>query len=100
MTMAPPLPYLRVLGSPALCGPDGETIPFRTRKHFALLIYLALEPQLHRRETLVALLSTTSEARHSLSTGLSVLRAKLAVRQSRTTRPSGLELWDLRERIL
>src|SRR6478735_7057006 len=89
MTMAPPLPYLRVLGSPALCGPDGETIPFRTRKHFALLIYLALEPQLHRREKLAALLwprATTSEARHSLSTGLSVLRAKLGREAIETTR--------------
>jgi DNA-binding SARP family transcriptional activator/tetratricopeptide (TPR) repeat protein len=89
MTMAPPLPYLRVLGTPALCGPDGETIPFRTRKHFALLIYLALEPQLHRREKLAALLwprATTSEARHSLSTGLSVLRAKLGREAIETTR--------------
>jgi hypothetical protein len=68
---------LRVLGSPALHGPDGEAVTFRTKKHFALLIYLALEPQLHRREKLGALLwpgATTSEARHSLATGLSVLR--------------------------
>jgi DNA-binding SARP family transcriptional activator/tetratricopeptide (TPR) repeat protein len=71
---------LQVLGSPALHGPDGEAVTFRTKKHFALLIYLALEPQLHRREKLGALLwpgATTSEARHSLATGLSVLRGKL-----------------------
>ena len=41
-------PTLRVLGVPALHGPDGEPIAFRTRKHFALLIYLALEPLLDK----------------------------------------------------
>ena len=41
-------PTLRVLGVPALHGPDGEPITFRTRKHFALLIYLALEPLLDK----------------------------------------------------
>lgn len=73
-------PSLRVLGVPALHGPDGEPITFRTRKHFALLIFLALEPQVHRRDKLGALLwpsATAAEARHSLATGLSVLRAKL-----------------------
>ena len=84
-----PLPALRVLGVPALHGPDGEPVTFRTRKHFALLIYLALEPQAHRREKLGALLwpkATTSEARHSLATGLSVLRAKLGKECVETTR--------------
>jgi DNA-binding SARP family transcriptional activator/tetratricopeptide (TPR) repeat protein len=87
--MAPPLPYLRVLGTPVLFGPDGETIVFRTRKHFALLIYLALEPQAHRREKLAALLwprVTMGEARHSLSTALSVLRARLGAERIETNR--------------
>lgn len=87
--MSEPLPTLRVLGTPTLVGPDGEPINFRTRKHFALLIYLALEPQLHRREKLGALLwpgATTSEARHSLATGLSVLRAKLGRDKVETAR--------------
>lgn len=78
--MSRPPFVLQVLGSPALHGPDGEPVTFRTKKHFALLIYLALEPRLHRREKLGALLwpgATTSEARHSLATGLSVLRGKL-----------------------
>lgn len=95
------LPTLRVLGTPVLLGPDGEPINFRTRKHFALLIYLALEPQAHRREKLGALLwpgATTSEARHSLATGLSVLRAKLGRDKVETDRetarlvPGGLEI--------
>lgn len=99
--MTPPLPILRVLGTPALHGPDGEPITFRTRKHFALLIYLALEPHTHRREKLAALLwprATTSEARHSLSTALSVLRARLGADKIETTRdtarllPSTIEL--------
>jgi DNA-binding SARP family transcriptional activator/tetratricopeptide (TPR) repeat protein len=82
-------PTLRVLGVPALHGPDGEPITFRTRKHFALLIYLALEPSVHRREKLGALLwprATTAEARHSLATGLSVLRARLGRERIETTR--------------
>ena len=99
--MPSPRPALRVLGVPALVGPDGEPITFRTRKHFALLIYLALEPQVHRREKLGALLwpgASTSEARHSLATGLSVLRAKLGRERIETTRdtarlvPGTLEL--------
>ena len=87
--MSSPPPSLRVFGVPALHGPDGEPITFRTRKHFALLIYLALEPQVHRREKLGALLwpgASTSEARHSLATGLSVLRAKLGRAAVETTR--------------
>lgn len=82
-------PSLRVLGPPALHGPDGEPIPFRVRKHFALLIFLALEPTTHRRDKLAALLwpkATTSEARHSLATGLSVLRAKLGRERLETSR--------------
>jgi DNA-binding SARP family transcriptional activator/tetratricopeptide (TPR) repeat protein len=99
--MTPLPPTLRVLGVPALHGPDGEPITFRTRKHFALLIYLALEPQTHRREKLGALLwprATTGEARHSLATGLSVLRARLGRERLETDRdtvrlvPGALEI--------
>jgi DNA-binding SARP family transcriptional activator/tetratricopeptide (TPR) repeat protein len=94
-------PSLRVLGVPALHGPDGEPITFRTRKHFALLVYMALEPAVHRREKLGALLwprATTAEARHSLATGLSVLRARLGRERVETTRdtarlvPGSLEI--------
>jgi DNA-binding SARP family transcriptional activator/tetratricopeptide (TPR) repeat protein len=94
-------PTLRVLGPPALHGPDGEPIAFRTRKHFALLIYMALEPGVHRRDKLGALLwprATTAEARHSLATGLSVLRARLGRERVETTRdtarlvPGALEI--------
>ena len=36
------LPYhLQTLGTATLVGPDGDVIRLRTRKHFALLIYLA-----------------------------------------------------------
>ncbi len=63
---------------------------FRTRKHLALLVYLAVEYRVaHRRERLVELLwpaATPGEGRHSLSTALSVLRAKLgraAIKSSR-----------------
>ena len=99
--MTAPSPTLRVLGVPALHGPDGEPITFRTRKHFALLIYLALEPAAHRREKLGALLwpsATTAESRHSLATGLSVLRARLGKERIETTRdtarlvPGSLEI--------
>ena len=34
---------LKLLGVPQLLDPDGGVVLFRTRKHFALLIYLALE---------------------------------------------------------
>ena len=76
------LPYaLRTLGPPALVGPDGTPVRIRTRKHLALLAYLAIEPR-HpvRRDFLTELLwprSPMAEARHSLATALSVLRGTL-----------------------
>ena len=84
-------PYtLRCLGRPALIGPDGRPVRFRTRKHLALLVYLAVESRVaHRRDRLVDLLwpnASHGEGRHSLSTALSVLRAKLgrpAIKSSR-----------------
>ncbi|HSM16408.1 MAG TPA: AAA family ATPase [Gemmatimonadales bacterium] len=78
------------LGRPALIGPDGRAVRFRTRKHLALLVYLAVESRAaHRRDRLVDLLwpnASHGEGRHSLSTALSVLRAKLgrpAIKSSR-----------------
>lgn len=87
------LPYrLTCLGHPELRGPDGDPLRFRTRKHLALLIYLALHPgQPHRRDRLATLLwadADMEEARHSLATALSVLRGRLgadAIDASRDT---------------
>ena len=80
----PPRYFLRCLGSPELRAPGGEPIRFRTRKHLALLVYLAVEPrQPHRRERLADLLwpdASPSEGRHSLATALSVIRGKLGPR--------------------
>jgi DNA-binding SARP family transcriptional activator/tetratricopeptide (TPR) repeat protein len=78
--------YLRCLGQPALFAPTGELIRFRTKKHLALLIYLAVENRSHRRDRLAELLwpkVSPAEARHSLATALSTLRPRLG--------PDGLE---------
>jgi DNA-binding SARP family transcriptional activator len=76
-----PRRYLRCLGQPALFGPAGEPIRFRTRKHLALLVYLAMEGRVrHRRDRLAELLwpsTSLGESRHSLATALSVLRPRL-----------------------
>lgn len=86
----PPRYFLRCLGSPELRGPTGEPIRIRTRKHLALLIYLAVEPrQHHRRDRLADLLwpkSSLAEARHSLATALSMIRGKLGPRSYESTR--------------
>lgn len=74
--------YLRCLGQPALFAPTGELIRFRTKKHLALLIYIAVEDRSHRRDRLAELLwpkVSPSEARHSLATCLSTLRPRLGV---------------------
>lgn len=76
------LPYhLICLGHPELRGPNGDPVRFRTRKHLALVVYLALHPgQRHRRDRLATLLWSDAgmeEARHSLATALSVLRGRL-----------------------
>lgn len=74
-------PFLRCLGQPALLSPMGEPIRFRTKKHLGLLVYLAVEPsKAHRRDRLAELFwpnVAMPEARHSLATGLSVLRPRL-----------------------
>jgi DNA-binding SARP family transcriptional activator/tetratricopeptide (TPR) repeat protein len=74
--------FLTCLGPPVLrTGPDADPIRFRTRKHFALLIYLAVEPGIpHRRDRLATVLwgeADVDEARHSLATALSMIRGKL-----------------------
>ena len=83
-------PYLRCLGQPALLSPAGEPVRFRTRKHLALLIYLAVEPpKYHRRDRLAELLwpnVAIAEARHSLATALSILRPRLGTGLLEATR--------------
>jgi DNA-binding SARP family transcriptional activator/tetratricopeptide (TPR) repeat protein len=82
--------FLRTLGVPALFAPNGDPIRFRVKKHVALLVYLAVEQRnAHRRDHLVNLLwprASAADGRHSLSTALSVLRAKLGRAAVETTR--------------
>ena len=72
---------LRTLGSPILYSPGGQPVRFRTRKHFALLIRLAVEPgRPHTRDQLIELLWPSSPAhhgRHSLAQAVTVLRGLL-----------------------
>jgi hypothetical protein len=83
-------PFLRCLGPPALFSPSGEPVRFRTKKHIALLVYLAVEPaKPHRRDRLAELLwpsVATAEARHSLATALSMLRPRLGPDALQTNR--------------
>ena len=85
-----PRRYLRCLGQPALFAATGELIRFRTKKHLALLVYLAIEAdQQHRRDRLAELLwpkVSLAEARHSLATALSVLRPRVGADGLRATR--------------
>ena len=73
---------LRCLGGPSLLSASGEQVHFRTRKHLALLVRLALEPgKRFTRDYLTDLLwpSVASRlANHSLAQGLSVIKAKVA----------------------
>ncbi|HYU46587.1 MAG TPA: AAA family ATPase [Terriglobales bacterium] len=73
---------LHSLGGPALFAVAGEQVRFRTRKHFALLVRLALEPgKQFTRDYLADLLWPEAPARHanhSLAQGLSVIKAKIA----------------------
>lgn len=90
LKLMPPRHFLRCLGSPELRAPGGEPIRFRTKKHLALLVYLAVESrQPQRRERLADLLwpeASPSEGRHSLATALSVIRGKLGPRTFESTR--------------
>ncbi|MFL5516057.1 MAG: ATP-binding protein, partial [Gemmatimonadales bacterium] len=85
-----PRRYLRCLGQPALFAETGELVRFRTKKHLALLVFLAVEAdQQHRRDRLAELLwprVSLAEARHSLATALSVLRSRVGADGLRATR--------------
>jgi DNA-binding SARP family transcriptional activator/tetratricopeptide (TPR) repeat protein len=78
--LAPPF-TLRTLGVPLLLAAGDEPVRFRTRKHFALLIRLAVEPERPlTRDHLIELLwgsAPEHHGRHSLAQAVSVLRAKL-----------------------
>jgi DNA-binding SARP family transcriptional activator/tetratricopeptide (TPR) repeat protein len=73
--------FLRCLGGPALFAPNGDPIRFRTKKHLALLVFLAIDKgKAHRRDRLAEFLwphAQLAEARHSLATGLSILRTRV-----------------------
>jgi DNA-binding SARP family transcriptional activator/tetratricopeptide (TPR) repeat protein len=94
--------YLRCLGQPVLLSPAGEPVRFRTKKHLALLVYLAVEPpRHHRRDRLAELLWPnvgTAEGRHSLATALSVIRPRVGPNVLETNReqvllaPEGIHL--------
>ena len=74
-------PYLKCLGQPALFSSAGEPTRIRTKKHLALLVYLAVEGRrTHRRDRLAELFwpdVPSPQARHSLATALSILRPRL-----------------------
>ena len=78
--MAPHL-HLLTLGAPLLLTQAGEQVRFRTRKHFALLIRLAVEAgRKLTREYLMDLLwpdVAAPRARHSLAQALTVLKEKI-----------------------
>jgi len=78
--LAPQL-HLLSLGAPLLLTEAGDQIRFRTRKHFALLIRLAVEAgRKFTRDYLMDLLwpdVPAVRARHSLAQALTVLRAKV-----------------------
>ena len=73
---------LNCFGGPSLLSASGEQVRFRTRKHFALLVRLALEPgKRFTRDYLTDLLWPNAAPRlgnHSLAQGLSVIKAKVA----------------------
>ncbi len=72
---------LSTLGPPNLIRLPGEPVKFRTRKHFALVIRLAVEPGRRvTRDSLVDLLwpdAPAHHANHSLAQAVSVLKGKI-----------------------
>src|ERR1041384_1956550 len=74
------MPHLRLLtlGAPLLITTAGEVVKYRTRKHFALLIRLAIEAGRRlTRDHLIELLwsrASGNHGSHSLSQGITVLR--------------------------
>ena len=81
MALLTPQLQLLSLGTPLLLTHAGEQVRFRTRKHFALLIRLALEAgKKLTRDYLTDLLwadAPAPQARHSLAQAISVLKAKV-----------------------
>ncbi|HEX5633292.1 MAG TPA: AAA family ATPase, partial [Gemmatimonadales bacterium] len=81
--MTPSMPnrhHLRCLGEPALVAPTGRPVEFRTRKALGLLVFLAVEPRPHLRETLAEMFwsrAGQSESRHSLANAISEIRRRL-----------------------
>src|SRR5437867_13177986 len=77
----PPHLHLISLGAPLLLTEAGEQVRFRTRKHFALLIRLAVEAgRKLTRDYLMDLLwpdVAAPRARHSLAQALTVLKARV-----------------------
>src|SRR5262245_52815155 len=74
-----PVLTLDLLG-PACITADGQLLDLRVRKQLALLVYLALEPQRHRRESLLGLLwpdMPEETARNNLRGVLAGLRRAL-----------------------
>jgi DNA-binding SARP family transcriptional activator/tetratricopeptide (TPR) repeat protein len=76
------MPHLRLFGPAALVDAGGKVLPLRSRKHLALLMYLALEPRRWpiRRDALTALLwhdVPHRRARRSLSQAMLQLRRQL-----------------------
>ena len=82
--------HLRCLGQPTLYSPSGDLVRFRTKKHLALLVFLAVEHHSsHRRDRLAEFLwprADMAEARHSLATALSILRPRLPADALQSTR--------------
>ncbi len=78
MLVAGPHFRLLTLGVPMLVSAAGEVVRYRTRKHFALLIRLALEPgRKFVRDYLIDLLwadAPQEHGRHSLSQAITVMR--------------------------
>ena len=76
-----PILSLSCLGTPQAVSESGEHVRFRTRKHLALLIRLAVEPgKRFTRDYLTELLwpgASSRLANHSLAQGLSVIRSKV-----------------------
>src|SRR5256885_11707752 len=77
------VPHLRLLtlGAPLLITTTGEVVKYRTRKHLALLIRLAIEAGRRlTRDYLIELLwsrASGNHGSHSLSHGITVLRTTI-----------------------
>lgn len=77
----PAILSLKCLGIPRLTTASGREIPFKVRKHMALLVYLAVEDQApHRRDHLVEVFwpgVSSRLGRQSLATAVSAIRRRV-----------------------